>query len=318
VSPDRRLLLRAGLWAATALPAPCLALMAGRAPDTPTDRVDANSVESSWTSAVSVIVNGGAYSGVVVAPGHVLTAAHVTGAALPAAVQVQVNATAAPELIAASAISIFPGASFPYDDLALITLAQPVPDTVEIVPIYLQLPPVRQVVSLVGHGWSGQGDIGPSVAKSAAVKRLGLNAIDAVQTTVDASGRSSLFYLFDFDGPSGVGALGGATLGNSLETGLASGDSGSPVFATIAGKRWLLGINNLTSPAPGGTAVDFRFGTLGGGILLSDPRFIGWLTTQTQGTLGQPSGSVGQVPLPLWALGGLGLLLSRAALRSRG
>ena len=218
----RRLMLGLAALAGTSLPLPGRALMAGRAPDSAEARIDANTTASAWTSAVSVIVNGGAYSGVVVAPGYVLTAAHVTGAALPAAVQVQVNASASPELIGASAVSIFPGASFPYDDLALITLAQAVPDTVEILPIYTQTPPLHQTVTLVGHGWSGLGDVGPTVAKSAAVKRLGLNAIDAVQTTVDASGRSSLFYLFDFDGPSGVGALGGATLGNSLETGLAA------------------------------------------------------------------------------------------------
>lgn len=312
----RRLLLGLAALAGAGLPLPGRALMAGTAPDTADARIDPNTAASAWTSAVAVIVNGGAYSGVVVAPGYVLTAAHVTGAAAPASVRVQINASATPVLIGATAIVTFASASFPYDDLALITLAQPVPETVEILPIYPQTPPPHQAITLVGQGWSGQGDVGPMVAKSASVKRAGLNAIDATQTTVDASGRTSLFYLFDFDGPTGGGAFGGATLGNTFETGLASGDSGSPAYATIAGKRWLLGINNLTAPAPGGTAVDFKFGTIGGGILLSDPRFITWLTTQTQGTLGQSSASTGQVPLPAWAVGTLGLLLSRALQRA--
>jgi len=313
MNATRRSILGLGTAAMCALAKPAHALMAGSLPDTPAARVDPNTTSSPWTSAVSVIVNGGTYSGVVVAPSHVLTAAHVPGAALPAAVSVQVNAQSTPVVIAATAITLFPSASFPYDDLALITLATPVPDTVEVLPIYRQSLTARQTVTLVGYGWSGQGDAGPNVPSAAGVKRSGLNSIDAVQTTIDASGRTSLFYLMDFDGPTGAGSFGLGTLGNALETGLASGDSGSPAFATIGGQHWLMGINNFTGASPGNTTVDFKFGTLAGGMLLSDPRFIAWLTTQTQNTLGQSSASAGgDAPLPVWALGALAVLLTRA------
>lgn len=291
--------------------------MAGALPDTASARIDANTAASPWTSAVSVIVNGSSYSGVAVAPSHVLTAAHVTGAAAPSVVSVQVNSTAVPVTLAATAITTFASASFPYDDLALITLAEPVPASVQVLPIYRQTPPARQVITLVGYGWSGNGDVGPTVVKAPGVKRVGSNVIDAVQTTLDTSGRTSLFYLMDFDGPTGAGALGTGTLGNAAETGFASGDSGSPAYATIGGQRWLLGINNFTAASPGTTVVDFRFGTLAGGILLSDPRFIAWLTAQTQGTLGQSNAPVGDVPLPGWSLGLLAGGLAAMALRGR-
>jgi secreted trypsin-like serine protease len=303
------------LAAAAALPlavaaVPGHALMAGAVPDTPAARIDANRTDSPWTSAVAVSVNGGLYSGVVVAPRHVLTAAHVVGANAPAAISVRVNADAAPVDMAASAVQRFPSASFPYDDLALITLAAEVPAAVEILPLRRSALPARQVITLVGYGWSGNGDLGPSVPGQSNVKRSGRNVVDLVQTTVDSSGRTSLFYLYDFDGRSGYGSWGGATLGNALETGLASGDSGSPAFAEIDGQRWLVGINSLVSPPPGLTANDYRFGTLCGGMLLSDPRFVDWLVAQTGGTLGPRAPESGDAPLPLWAAAALGVLLA--------
>ena len=84
--------------------------------------------------------------------------------------------------------------------------------------------------------------------------------------------------------------------------------------STISGisgidRAWLVGINNLVAAAPGATTVDYKFGTLCGGMLLSDARFIRWLTTQTHGTLGQSSGN-GEMPLPGWALGALGVGLA--------
>ncbi|MEO8152734.1 MAG: trypsin-like serine protease [Rhizobacter sp.] len=315
MNTSRRSLLALGSLAALVATRPAQALMAGASPDTPDARVDANTVNSPWTSAVSVIVNGGAYSGVVIAPRYVLTANHVAGGQAPANVSVQINAQSTPLSLAATAITSFPSASFPYDDLALITLATAAPETVEILPIYRTTPPAHQVITVVGYGWSGNGDVGAKVSKSSGVKRSGSNSIDGVQTSIDSSGRSSLFYLFDFDGPTGNGAFGGATLGNAFETGLASGDSGSPAYATINGQRWLIGINNLVAAAAGASAIDYKFGTLCGGMLLSDARFINWLTAQTQGTLGQGSGNGGDVPLPTWSLGLLATGMAGGAFR---
>ncbi|MFL6661890.1 MAG: hypothetical protein ACJ8G7_06900, partial [Rhizobacter sp.] len=85
------------------------------------------------------------------------------------------------------------------------------------------------------------------------------------------------------------GPLGGPSLGNGSETGLAPGDSGSPAYAEIDGRTWLIGINNLVAPPPGERAIDYRFGSQAGGMLLCDPRFIAWLVEQTHDTLPLPA-----------------------------
>ena len=308
MEPLRRQWLAAVSW--LAMMAPAHALMAGAAPDSPEARIDANSPSSPWTSAVAVLTPGGTFSGVVVAPRFVLTASHVTGGASPGAITVQLNHAATPLQIGATAVTTFPGASFPYDDLSLITLASPVPEGVEILPIYREAPPAHQVLTLVGYGASGHGDAGVGVRASAGIKRTGQNLLDDVQKRVDGSGRQSLFFLYDFDGPSGTGPLGGSGLGNAIETGVAGGDSGGPACAEIDGQRWLIGINTVTLSASAGQAVDFRFGTIGGGMLLSDPRFLAWLETQTGGTLApvpQPE------LLPVWTLGAAVAVLGVAA-----
>ncbi|WP_162249289.1 MULTISPECIES: trypsin-like serine protease [unclassified Rhizobacter] len=308
----RRRLLAAVPWLAMA--APVHALMAGAAPDSPEARIDANTPSSPWTAAVAVLTPGGVFSGVVVAPRFVLTASHVTGGAAPGTVSVQLNHEATPLQIGAAAVTPFPGASFPYDDLSLITLASPVPEGVEILPIYREAPSTRPVLTLVGYGASGQGDVGIGVRASAGIKRVGRNVLDEVQKRVDGSGRQSLFFLYDFDGPSGTGPLGGPGLGNAVETGVAGGDSGAAAYAEIGGRRWLLGISTVTLSASPGQAVDFRFGTIGGGMLLSDPRFLAWLETQTGGTLApvpQPE------LLPVWTLGAAAAVGLAAVLAGR-
>src|SRR6187431_2512446 len=128
MEPLRRRLLAAVPWLAMATPVH--ALMAGAAPDSPEARIDANTPSSPWTSAVAVLTPSGIFSGVVVAARFVLTASHVTGSATPGTLTVQLNHQATPVQIGATAVTPFPGASFPYDDLSLITLASPVPEGV--------------------------------------------------------------------------------------------------------------------------------------------------------------------------------------------
>jgi hypothetical protein len=292
------------------LPPHSNALMAGLPPDSPTARVDGNTAGSPWNSVVAVLVNGQPFSGVVVAPQYVLTAAHVVGLSPPTALQVQINA-GAPVLVGVTAVQKFPSASFPYDDLALLTLAAEVPAAVTIRPIYTTALTGPRTIELVGHGGSGAGDAGPTVSPQAVVKRQGRNMVDSLANTVDNSGRTSRFYFFDFDGASGNGALGGPTLGNSSETGLAGGDSGSPAFIEADGQIWLFGLNNFTALSGAGAQPDFRFGSVNGGIVIGDARFMPWLQAQTGGTLG-PRPALTDVPLPLWSIALLGVALSGA------
>ena len=290
------------------------AIMAGQLPDTPAARVDANTEASAWNSAVSVIVNGLPYSGVVIAPRFVLTAAHVAGGAAPASVQVRVNTSAGGTVLAANAVHRFPTANFPYDDLTIVELAQAVPAAVKIPLIHRQAPTAAMQITLVGYGGSAQGNNGSNaVGASASVKRSGRNALDLTFTYFGTDTLRSSFYAFDFDGPSGSGSLGGATLGNTVETELVSGDSGSPAYATVDGQLVLVGINTFLMAAPGSTTTGSTFGNLGGGILLSDSRFYDWIVLVTGNTVA--GAESGDVPLPGWALTLLGVGLGRSMVR---
>lgn len=292
------------------------AIMAGALPDTPVARVDANTATSPWRGVGSVVVRGSAYSGVLISPRHVLTAAHVVGDAGPAEVVFVLHpGSSAPLTLAAEAVTRFPDAAFPYDDLAVVQLQTPAPSGVPAYPIRAQPPAAAQSITLVGYGGSGNGDTGPSVGASSSVKRAGRNRIDAVVATLDESGRTSAFFVFDFDGPAGNGSTGGPTLGNAIESGLAGGDSGSPVFAEIDGVLWLVGISTFVAAPAAGQAIDYRFGSLGGGMLLSDARFQDWLRSTTGNSLVVPFPE-GEVPAaPAWVLGLMGAALAGALSR---
>lgn len=288
------------------------ATMAGAAPDTPAARVDANTASSPWNGVGSVVVSGGVYSGVVVAPRFVLTASHVVGSTSPAAIQFVLNAGGnQTHTLAARAVFRYPSASFPYDDLALVELTAAVPAGVNIYPLVRDPLTSTQRITLVGYGASGNGDAGVSVAASRSIKQAGENVIDAVQTTLDSSGRSSLFYLYDFDGPSGTGVMGGATLGNAVETLVAGGDSGSPAFIGMA----LAGISTFVSQPVAGQPNDYKFGMVGGGMLLSRPEFQSWIDATTGYTT---MGAAVDIPtLPQWALIAGAMLLGAITLRAQ-
>lgn len=317
----RRRLLGLALGAAALQARPAVALMAGAPPDSAAARVDPNTANSPWSGVGSLSVNTGVFSGVPVAPTFVLTASHVVSGAVPANIRYVFNIDGDQTTsIPAKAIHVFPTASFPYDDLALVELQSAVPAGAHLYPILFDLIQPGQVFTLVGYGRSGNGNVGPTVDASASVKRVGQNTADLVQTTVDTSGRTSLFYLYDFDGPSGNGSFGGPTLGNAVETSVAVGDSGSPAFAVVGGNTYLMGINTFVAPATAGGSVTYTFGTLGGGILLADPRFQAWLTTTTGNTLvpQPPVSDAADAPaLPVWGAGLLAAGLLGSALRAR-
>jgi len=132
------------------------------------------------------------------------------------------------------------------------------------------------------------GDSGGHDAR--AVKRTGTNVVDALQLTIDSSGLTSRFYIYDFDGPTGNGSSGGPTTGNTSETLVAVGDSGGPSFVRNGNVLQLFGINTFVSAPAAGASVNYQFGTIGGGIVASEPRFASWLQTATNGTLGAGAG----------------------------
>jgi len=290
---------------------PAQAIMAGQAPDSAAARVNPNS-DPTWSAVGSVVVNGAPLSGVVIAGRFVLTAAHVVSGAPVNTLQFVLNLGATQWTSPVESVVVHPSYSFPYDDLAVLKLANPVPPSVPIYRMYSGAQTAGLTLVLIGYGASGNGDVGANVGASSSVKRVGENVLDALQSAIDSSGRTSRFFIYDFDGPTGNGSLGGPTLGNTLETVVGVGDSGSPVFVRNGGTPQLFGISNFVSSPTGGT-VNYEFGTVGGGIIASDSRFAAWLQTATEGTLGSPAQL--DVPLPLWS--GVVLAFVLAALSMR-
>ena len=274
--------------------------MAGAAPDSPAARVDSNTAQSLFAGVGSVVVNGSPLSGVVIAGQYVLTAGHVVAGQPVSAIHFALNQGGAQWVSAVTAAYVYPSYNFPYDDLAILRLATAVPAGTPIYPFYSETVSSGLTITLAGYGGSGNGDTGVTVGANSTVKRTGTNTVDALLSTVDTGTRTSRFYLYDFDGPSGNGT------GNASETLVAVGDSGGPSFIRVGNHLQLFGINTFVSPPPGQTTVNYEFGTVGGGILACDPRFSSWIISTTQATA-LIAGA--EVPLPLWASGVLAALL---------
>jgi hypothetical protein len=254
----------------------------------------------------------------VIAPQYILTAGHVAGAGSAAAMQVILNAGATPWSTTVVKATTYPTFSFPYDDLGILQLAAPVPAGVPIYPLYAGPLQDGLILVLAGYGASGNGNVGPSVGAAPNVKRTGSNTLDELTTTLDTSGLTSSFFVYDFDGPTGNGPLGGPTLGNASETMVAAGDSGGPSFILVGSSLQLLGINTFAASPVANQAVTYTFGDLGGGIVAADPRFAAWLQATTQGTMPTTDGNYTDGPLPLWSyilLGGLLLVVTLAKYR---
>jgi hypothetical protein len=256
---------------------PAAAIMAGSAsgsqPDSPADRVDANTTSSTWAGVGSLSVGSSAYGAVAIGQRYVLTAAHVAKGANPASVKFSLNyGSSLSHQIPAAAVFAHPAfVSFnnpdAQHDIAIIELAQDIPPGVPIYPLHFADVPAGTTLVMVGYGSSGQGDVGASVGGNPGVKRVGSNNADTFVPDADGSGRHALF-MFDFDGGTAPSSLGGPTLGNRIETSFASGDSGSPSFVFAGGQWKVAGINTFIFTFDGGPTALSTFGTGGGGNLV--------------------------------------------------
>jgi len=295
----------------------CFACVAAPAHALVGGAVDANLASSPFAGVGAVIVNGGTFSGVLLDPWHVLTAAHVVAGKPAGAIQFRLNAGAA-ETLSAAAVSVHPGyiGTTPgtdgvwHDDLAIVRLAAPATSAGGYA-LYTG-PAVGQTVALAGYGGVGDGAVGVTAGANASVKRSGRNRIDQVLPDDDGSGAAEVF-VFDFDGPAaasnvfGPATPGNLTLGASVEAQFAGGDSGSPVFVNDNGVWKIFGVANFNGSTTGLPGSNVLFGSVGGGSLVAP--YAGWIA-QTVTT-----------PVPeadTWAmlLAGLGMV-SWAALRRR-
>jgi hypothetical protein len=279
----------------------------GSPADSPANRVDPNVPTSPYAGVGSIQVNAkrGTYigTGTAIDEWHILTAAHVLDLNNDGKVNNKdghnnvlfiLNADGDwSHTISAAKITIHPdftGFNKPSvnDDLAVIKLSQPLPAGI---PIY-QLPTsdlaAGTTITMVGYGQSGTGVDGYTVGASFTVKRTGENNADAFFTQ-DDGGRlaANEVFRFDFDGPTGNGTWGGATLGNDREATLGGGDSGGPSFVrqVVDGQEIdvIVGVNTFTQAFFGP-----YFGTLGGGINVYP--YVSWIQAVVAGTDGGDGG----------------------------
>ena len=285
---------------------------------------DANTSSSPYSGVVSISIGGGTFSGVLLANGYILTAAHVVAGNVlsPDGVMINFN-DGSGQSIGAASITVFPGyaGTTPgsdgmwHDDLALVKLSTAAPSSAAAYELYTGTPTRNTALTLVGYGGTGDGISGQIAGGSGSVKNAGSNRVDVVVADDDTSGSGhtgkSEIMLFDFDNPSS-GSKNVYTPASSVasdEAQFGSGDSGSPLFTTVAGQIQLIGIasfNGVVSHTVDGVTTPFStssttFGSIGGATSVS--AYSGWIT------------SVTAVPEPqTWVmlLAGLGLLAFRA------
>jgi len=271
----------------------------GAPADSPGKRVDANVPTSQYAGVGSIQVNArrGTYigTGTALDEWHILTAAHVLDLNSDGKVNqkdglnnvsfiLNVDGDRS-HTIAVAQITLHPdftGFNRPSvnDDLAVLRLVTPLPSTV---PTY-ELPTsdlaAGTTITMVGYGQSGTGVDGYTVGASFTVKRTGQNAADAfyVQDDTGKPAANEVF-RFDFDGPTGAGAMGGETLGNDKEATLGGGDSGGPSFVDNV----IVGVNTFTQAFFGP-----YFGTLGGGINVFP--YVEWISAVVAGADGGGDG----------------------------
>lgn len=238
--------------------------------------------DAPWASVGSLDVNGQLYTATLIDPQHVLSAAHVVGHPDPKRVVFRsplhgglvVHGQAVytcPAYSTNRALNI-PGDPTIHGDLAVVKLAQPVPDTWVPLPIF-NGPLLGRTITLVSHH------------ASTSLITVGENQVDVVFN--NTLGRPAT-YLFDYDGPDlasnllGPAVPANGTLGAQREATLGNGDSGSAALLWFNDRWWLAGINAFQlqmtrkpaapgAPPPPGPVQ----GQAAGGVVLGEQ--LAWL-----------------------------------------
>jgi hypothetical protein len=274
-------------------------MVAGESPDSPNLRVDANVDTSPFGGVGSITINTrrSAYTctGTPVSSIHIVTASHcidinsdgksnskdgITG------ITFNINdAGTYSSRIAATRWVTHPdytGFNRPSvnDDIAIITLSQPIPATVPRYGLFTGNL-AGQTITMVGYGQSGDGINGYTVNASYTVKRVGQNVVDAFYAQDDtARPAANEVFRFDFDRANGTnGPMGGPSLGNQIETTLGGGDSGGPSFIFDGSNYLLAGVNTFSQS--NGTIAAPKFGSLGGGMAI--PAYASWINSVVGG-----------------------------------
>jgi hypothetical protein len=287
------------LGLALATPMSAMALVGGAG-------VAANSASSPWNGVGSLNVGGSLFTATMIAPGYLLTAAHVVNGASAGSVSFQVNA-GTNYAIGASDIFINPdytgtpagnaaGDQTNHNDLAIIKLTSaPGAD----IPFYNLYSGNLQGADLNFVSFNG----------SSTAKTTGENIADVLYTNAAGTNQT---YVFDFDGPTqATNVMGLGTLGASREASLINGDSGSAAFVNVNGQWQLAGINTFEATFGGFTPTYGDFGSGGGGVVLKG--YSSWIGTVIATPVPEPE-SGGMLVLGLASL--LGLIKRRPFERS--
>jgi len=155
----------------------------------------------------------------------------------------------------AGVVSIFNGAVFPFDDVAVITLGQSLPIGTPTYELYRNPIPLGSEIRFVGFGASGDGVNGnpiPPILFNPDIKRVGFNVVDyfyiqdrqnSQNVSLSIITRNALVG-FDFDGTyASTSFSGDLTLGNNLESTYGGGDSGAPNFINEHGTLKIVGVS---------------------------------------------------------------------------
>lgn len=223
---------------------------------------------SPWEGVGSLSVNGQLFTATLIAPGYVLTAAHVVSGADASSVVFQTT-TGESFSSVASAIYVDPtytggtagnvaGDPTVHGDLAIVRLSDATQDLSTYSLYAGDL--YKQTISMVSFGGSST------------QATTGANRVDLL--FADGSGTDQT-YAFDRDGSQlssnmiGNDIPANGTLGEGVEAGIVHGDSGSAAFVYANGQWQLAGINTFSLLFAGGSTTQGDVGTGGGGIVLA-------------------------------------------------
>lgn len=264
----------------------------GSPPDSPTNRVDAN-ISSSPFAGVAHLTLGGAAActGTPISRFHIVSAGHCVDFDdngtndIGTNVVIRFNYSGSGSTIIGSgsiaSVDVHPdytGFSNPTvnDDLIIITLNEPLPNFIPIYPVFTGLQTQGQVITMVGYGRTGFGDVGDTIGGNSSIKRVGQNTVELLFDNDDPGGAMvKEIFEYDFDGPTnGTNCFGGpGTLGNDIESSVGSGDSGGPSFVQVGDELRLWGVNTFgvacIAPPP-------LFGSIGGGMLVTG--YLDWIS----------------------------------------
>ena len=247
----------------------------GAPPDSPTNRIDANTLVSPYAGTAQLFI-GNAFlcTATPIASRYLISAGHCVDTNSNGTndfgtnMRITFNASGnnSTVIFAAGVAAVYTHPNFTgfnnpnvNDDIIIIELVNDLPASIPRYPVYRGSLSPSSIIHLVGYGTTGDainGYINGSASFN--TKRSGQNKPDRGFFADDEGSGIAELFQYDFDvwtSPS--------SLGNDIETTVGGGDSGGPSYIQVGDHLEIWGVNTYTA----GSAPDF--GSLGGGILIN-------------------------------------------------